>query len=767
MTSEDKLTQLISRLDQLMDRQDLLANQIRDLKKEVSVIESSEKSGIDETGKVDPQKPAKELYTTPAKESPRARAIKSSLESKPVEPKSGKMSIDVEKFIGENLINKIGIAITIFGVGIGAKYAIDNQLISPLVRIISGYLIGAALFGFAIVLKTKYKNFSAVLMSGALSIVYFITFFAYDFYELMPQLLAFIIMVLITSLAIYSALSYSRQVIAHIGLVGAYAVPFLLSNETGNVVVLFSYMAIINIAILIVSFKKYWKPLFYSSLGFTWLIFYKWFETNYLDESYFLISLVFAIVFYIIFYLTFLAYKLIKSEAYEKEDIVLLLFNSFVFYGIGYLILSGNDSAKSFLGLFTALNGLVHFAISMLIGRKLVDRNLYKMIIGLSLVFVTISILVQLDGQWVTLLWIGEAAVLFWLGRTKTSFYEKIAYFLILISFFSLLHDWNISYNNYSPEYPDSYISPVFNIYLLSSIIYILTFSGIIWLSMTKKYARPVLKGVPQMISVLLPFMYVVALFGTFSIEIWNYWSQLYLDSGMTINGEMTFDEDLVRFKNIWMINYSLLFFAILNLVNIHRFQNSRIGGFGFIAGLLTIFIFLTSGLYELSELRESYLYQDLARYYARDFFHIMTRYFSIIFVFLVLYSCYEIIVQEIMKEKVKKFFDIFFHITIVWILSSELINWLDILGSTNSDKLGLSLLWGLYSIFLIGRGIQMQRKHLRVGAISLFGITLIKLFFYDISNMETLPKTAVFIGLGILMLVASFLYNKYKDVIN
>ena len=38
---------------------------------------------------------------------------------------------DFEKFIGENLISKIGIIVLVLGVGIGAKYAIDNNLISP------------------------------------------------------------------------------------------------------------------------------------------------------------------------------------------------------------------------------------------------------------------------------------------------------------------------------------------------------------------------------------------------------------------------------------------------------------------------------------------------------------------------------------------------------------------------------------------------------------------------------------------------------------
>ena len=65
---------------------------------------------------------------------------------------------DFEKFIGENLISKIGILILVIGVAIGAKYAIDKELLSPLTRIILGYLVGIGLMGFAIKLKAKYES---------------------------------------------------------------------------------------------------------------------------------------------------------------------------------------------------------------------------------------------------------------------------------------------------------------------------------------------------------------------------------------------------------------------------------------------------------------------------------------------------------------------------------------------------------------------------------------------------------------------------------
>ena len=111
--------------------------------------------------------------------------------------------------------------------------------------------------------------------------------------------------------------------------------------------------------------------------------------------------------------------------------------------------------------------------------------------------------------------------------------------------------------------------------------------------------------------------------------------------------------------------------------------------------------------------------------------------------------------------------FDFMLYTSILWIASSELINWMDIAEPTQSYKLGLSILWGIYSLFLIAVGIWKKKKHLRIGAIALFGVTLIKLFFYDISHLNTIAKTIVFVSLGVLLLIISFLYNKYKHNIS
>ncbi len=105
-------------------------------------------------------------------------------------------------------------------------------------------------------------------------------------------------------------------------------------------------------------------------------------------------------------------------------------------------------------------------------------------------------------------------------------------------------------------------------------------------------------------------------------------------------------------------------------------------------------------------------------------------------------------------------------QVVLIWVASSELLHWLDLGKSAKTYKLGLSILWGISSLSIVSIGIWKRRKHLRLVGIVLFGITLVKLFFYDLTHLNTISKTIVFVSLGVLLLIISFLYNKYKNLI-
>jgi uncharacterized membrane protein len=787
--NNDRINLLLEKLDTLLELQDSFSMAINELSEEINSLKNAQPKEEFEEQKINvpltPDKVPGAEFIQPAvtilypadQQEPVNETLNAVVEEPDISPE---IKSDLERFIGENLINKIGIAITVIGVAIGAKYSIDHNLISPLTRILLGYLMAFGLLGTGIKLKANYKNYSAVLVSGAMAIFYFITYLAYSLYHLIPQTFTFGLMVVFTVFTVVAAINYNKQVIAHLGLVGAYAIPFMLSDESATVTVLFSYVAIINAGILFISIQKYWKPLYYSSFLISWLIYFSWFSEKFQSAEHFGVALIFVTIFFATFYAIFLAYKLLKKEEFELEDIILLIANSFIFYGIGYAILKSNTTGEGLLGLFTFGNALIHLGASIIIYRqKLADRNLYYLVAGLVLVFVTIAIPVQLNGNWVTLLWAGEAALLFWIGRTKSvQFYELLSYVLIVLTFISIVQDWQTCYETYIQGNPKTRITPLLNINFLSSILVIGALGFINSLNRNPNYRLPSISKSElwSIISFLIPAVFLVVFYYSFRVEISNYWSQHYIDSAITVkrpnsvSSDSFQNTDLLGFQSLWIINYSLLFFALLSFANIKKFRDKDLGLLSLGLNLIVILVFLIQGLYLLGELRDSFLSHQLSGYYPKTNFYIGIRYVSYALVAIVFAAIWHSIRQDFLKPfslELKKAFDLLFYSSLLWIASSEMISWMDILMFSQSNKLGLSILWGAYALLLIALGIWKNKKHLRVGAIVLFAVTLVKLFFYDIADLDTIAKTIVFVSLGVILLVISFLYNKYKHIIN
>ncbi len=773
--NQDQLNHFQKKLDELLKRQSEFQQEIDSLAKEIRKLTSTSKPEPDKAGapvehsneKISKDSTDFISNTTGYHQESDVNINTDETKNKPDENKS-----DIENFIGENLANKIGIIITVIGVAIGVKFAINHQLINPVVRIILGYLGGFILLGFAIKFKESYKNYSSVLLSGSLAIVYFITYAAYDFYVLIPQSLTYALMLFFTVFAVIASFHYNKQVIALIGLVGSYAIPFLLGFGYHNHNFLFSYITIINAGILVIAVKKNWKLLYFSAFIITWLIYYFWFVFDFNISDNFGSSLLFLSIYYIIFYLIFLAYKFFKSENFDAVDVLILLANSSIYFGIGIRILDLHPIGKNYLGLFAVINALIHFIVSVIIYRnKLADRNLFYFVAGLVLVFITIAIPIQLNGNWVTLLWTGEAVVLFWVGRgRKIPFYEYLAYPLMILAFFSILQDWSVAYINYNPEITVSGLTPFLNINFLFSLIFIGAFSLINYVNSSKGY-NPEPGSQSELMKIfktIIPAILIISVYYSIRLEIAQQLNQLHSQilHNPTGNDYGYLSHDLKKFKTIWLLNYSLFFASALSVINLLKIKSKSLLVVNLVINSFLLLVFLTQGLYVLSDLRESYLDNRMAELLTKGSIHLLIRYITYVFSGLTLYISLLLVKKDVIDKKYKIAFDLMFHLFIIWVASSEVITWMDIYHSRQSYKFGLSILWGLYSLGLISLGIWKRKKYLRVGAIILFGVTLLKLFFYDISHMSLLLKTIIFISLGILLLIISFLYNKYKHII-
>ncbi len=689
--------------------------------------------------------------------------------------KSELSSPDFEKFIGENIISKIGILITVIGVGIGTKYAIDNNLISPLTRILLGYLLGIIFFVFAIRIRHKYENFSAIIISGAMAIFYLTTFAAYNFFALIPQVVAFGLMIILTVITVGAALKYNRQWIALLGLVGAYAVPFLLSDGSGKVHIMFTYMALLNIGILAVAIKKYWRILYYSAFGITWLIFMWWYVMDYTNDK-FSIAILFASIFFLIFYSVFLVHKLIEKRMFEVEDVFTLLLNAFFYFGVSYVAFEDDSGYEKYTGLFALANAGLHAMVAYVVYRSpSYDRNLFFLISGLTLVFITVAIPVQLDGNWVTMFWASEAALLFYIGRTrKAPFYENLSYPLMVLAIISQIQDWN-GLGMPSNILGDQNIQPLLNKAFALTVPVVIAFG---FISLLCQKHPPVIMNPrikqPQPYAhffgnIFPPAAFIFLLYFTFREELVHYWQLQYgqhmvpTDSNAGIYLAIENNQGLNLLKT-WALNYTLCFMAIIGYVNLRYVKNKILSNSLMVVSLLAWVVFISTGIDILGQMRDAILNAENKQVIVTPFTAFRIRYITFACAALLLYVIF-LYRKQVYADTYKAplLFDFMLHLTLLVAGSSELITWFKYNEIAQFDKLGLTIFWGLYALMLIGLGIFLHRQHLRIGAIVLFGITLIKLFIYDIADMNTMTKTIVFISLGLLLLTISFLYVKYK----
>ena len=695
---------------------------------------------------------------------------------------------NLEHFIGANLINKVGILIFITGVAIGTKFAIDKDLITPLMRLILGYLAGLILLFFSFRLRKQYLNFSAVLLAGSMAVLYFMTYAGFVYFGFFSFNVSFALMVMVTLFTVYQSLQYQNQIISIIGLIGAYAIPFVIGGETDEFGFLLSYIALINFGILIISLSRYWRLQYYLAFAFTWLIFINWWQNiDVLAKNYLELSMIFSAIYFLLFHSAFLYYKISYKKPFSFEDVILLLTNSFIFYAIGYANLDSSESLSEYLGLFTILNAVVH-AVSFFLIRHYHDKDkiLLLFLSGLAVVFVTIAVPVQFEHQWITRMWFVEGLVLFMYGRIRSKhFFEYLAYPVLVLGFFGIVTLWfteieafkQVTYEGtdvFMTVLGTSSLSPFLNEFFLTGMMSIILLGVINWIHFRSRFTDTGTSDhtINTLIDFFIPGLLIFIVFFAFQNELSGYWQQHIAQTNQMFSGQGILDErswfidDMRHFRVSWNLIYMTLFFSVMSYMVLKKVSGDQARTILFYINIIIILIFCASALYEFSELRLSYIKNAIFDDLQPGLMNLGIRYIGIVAIAVLLYMNYLLgrvpgVLGNLMFLNV-----IYIHMVILWILSSEMLHWLDLIHVESTYKLGLSILWGSYAVFIVVLGLWEKAKFLRISGIGLFGLTLVKLFFYDLTELDTLSKTIIFIVLGVLLLIVSYLYNRYQRII-
>lgn len=170
------------------------------------------------------------------------------------------------------LFSWIGGFMLFLGVIFGIKYAVENSILSPVMRITLSMLTGITLTWVGYLIKnTKYRVTAHTLLGSGLSIMYAAVFCAHAFYHFMGLSVAFILMAIISLLALGISLKKNAKYVGYLGAIIAFLTPVLLNSGKDAWVAFFLYVFCINATAAYGAVKKGWNGLLICTLSFTWL----------------------------------------------------------------------------------------------------------------------------------------------------------------------------------------------------------------------------------------------------------------------------------------------------------------------------------------------------------------------------------------------------------------------------------------------------------------------------------------------------------------
>ena len=633
-----------------------------------------------------------------------------------------------EKYIGENLFGKIGILIFIIGIGFFVKYAIDQNWINETARTLMGYAVGAGMLVLAERLHKRYHTFSSLLAGGAFGIYYLITAIAFHYYALFSHTIAFVILCVTTIFMSAVSVLYDRKELAVTALVGGFIAPFIISTDSSSIISLQIYITILNIGMFCLAMYKKWAILPMVSFAFTYIILWGTTALGSFSDSEAVTTyptlFAFATLFYVIFLLPVVF--ILRTQYGENTRLGLLgiiTANSFMYLIYGDFLLQhfeASSDTTAYLAFFiAAVNLAIHLYLRFRVEGQDTLRNL---MLGLAVTFASMGIPILFSAANVLMVWAAESVLLLWLfTKEKNRIYELASAVLLLLTLGALAY-----YRTTDTFLHDTGDSLFFN-----GAFFVTTFVSIAY--------------------------YVVAVIMQFNKELFSDTKRLIAYTPCNAIA--------------YALGFSILFLAFRD--NFHFHLEQPISEY---ASLLTANIMLLGGaliLRKRFEISENKLAYEISLYLAGILFAMTVWNYTdpeglllrwLMALVTIAYMAYCMRGQLLVTSNQRNLHIEYSIIsTLMWLTLTRLL--LITFNEVNfSTAFSLSL--GIAAFILMCIGMRYHSKEIRIVSLAEFGIVIGKLILNDVWAMPALGKIIVFISLGAILLILSFLYQKLKDAL-
>lgn len=657
--------------------------------------------------------------------------------------------VSMEYAVASQWLLRIGILILVVGVGFFLKYSIEHELLTKSGRVALSAIAGLSmLVAGTRLLGRKYHVFGQGLMGGGLAVLYFAVFAASN-YNLIEQLPAFVLMGAVTVLAGGIAVRFNSILVAVLGVIGGYGTPVVLSEGAVNFPGLYGYMLVLGCGVLGMCYWKNWPLVNYLSFFATYAIFFA--SQSAYDPTHFSEVMPFAVAFFILFSTMAFLFKIVNQTKSNLLDLIALLINAAIFYGVSFRLVEpvyGREwVAVVTLSLAAFYSGHVFYCQR----RKLVDRELIVSFIGLASFFLAVTMPLVFSREWVTVSWAVQAFVLLWIARKISSEFLRHACYLLygIVLFRFGLIDLPRHFLH-APPTADLSMGE-----FLARLLERLVMFGVPIASIGGAY-RLLTRPTPgdrvissdNDISGWIRETWAVRL--AVGISLAMLFLYLHLEFQRTL-GFFYQPLQLPMLTMLWLAMCAVLLYEVT--VNQHQAILALL--MLFVAGLLfKLFAFDLPSW----QLAETLLYAG--DYSFRDAAFRLLDFGAVVGFFA---GAYALLAGRTHARTVGIFLG-FTSLSLLLVYSSLEVNSFLYHFVPGLRSGGVSILWSLFALSLILRGIWGNIRQLRYVGLALFTVVAWKVFFVDLRQLDQLYRIVAFLVLGILLLIGSFIYLKYRD---
>ena len=358
--------------------------------------------------------------------------------------------------LGGNTIVRVGLVILFVGLTFLVRLVANAGLFPIEARLATVGAIGAGLLAFGFRKRLEKPGFGLSLQGAGVAVMYLTVFAAARLYEVMPPLAAFGFMILFAALGCALAILQNSQAMALAAFLGGFAVPVLLGGESKTPLPLFTYLTVLNLAILMIAWKKSWRPL--NLLGFfaTFSLAGLWGLGSYADQHYLVCQLFLAGTIAIYLAMALLYAHNTPGKLGSAADSTLLFGPALAGFGLQVALVKDVEYGSAFAALAfgAAYLGLTAFAL-----RKRRDemRLLTECLLAIGVGFVTLAIPLALDAKWTSAAWALEGAGAFWVGARQARWMPRlfglglqlVAALIVLTTLDSNVSAWPLGHNGF------------------------------------------------------------------------------------------------------------------------------------------------------------------------------------------------------------------------------------------------------------------------------------------------------------------------------